>query len=550
MAITYPDIFPQINSHLGEAKVFEVLKNHLSDAWMVYANVRFHQSSPFGLADIETDFIVSHPLHGVCIFEVKGGIHIRFDPLSQAWYSTNQHMDSFMIKNPYEQARKNKYALLELLKQSRLKSLQESDLNDRLRVAYGVIFADVSMMSGHLPGEGRKEITLFSHHLNSDIEKNIIKVMMNTNTQQECDLNGLMHSIVNEKFAPICEIRRSLKNWIHDEGKSMLTLTQQQFQLLSALQFYDEASIYGCAGSGKTLMAVEKAIMESKKGKKVLLLCFNTLLGQQLNNLFIDNDLVDAHCFHHIIASHYDIEDESILFNDSFLLEIAYNDPKGIYDGFVMDEAQDFSAERMMIIDALLKEKAFKYYFWDDHQNINFNETAIPNHLKPLVLSTNYRNTQKIFNSIMKHVDKQLPLEAMGPIGRDIELELPYPKGDTTSLLKRLQDKIHYLIHHEGLEPKDIAILSFKGKHNSCLTSIKTSIPVILFEDRMDSKAIKIDTVRRFKGLEASVVILVELDDEKAMNDEKHFNDMCYVAFSRAVHHCVVFPVEGVKVKI
>ena len=60
-----------------------------------------------------------------------------------------------------------------------------------------------------------------------------------------------------------------LKNWIHDEGKSMLTLTQQQFQLLSALQFYDEASIYGCAGSGKTLMAVEKAIMESKKGKKV-----------------------------------------------------------------------------------------------------------------------------------------------------------------------------------------------------------------------------------------------------------------------------------------
>ena len=279
-------------------------------------------------------------------------------------------------------------------------------------------------------------------------------------------------------------------------------------------------------------------------------MCFNTLLGQQLNNLFKDNDLVDAHCFHQIIASHYGIDDETILFNDTSLLEIAYNEPKGIYDGFVMDEAQDFSAERMMIIDTLLKEKPFKYYFWDDHQNINLNDTSIPDHLKPFILSINFRNTKKIFESIVKHVDKDLPLEAMGPLGRDIELELPYPKGDTSSLLKRLQDKIHYLIHHEGLEPKDIAILSFKGKHNSCLTSIKTSVPVILFEDRMDSKAIKIDTVRRFKGLEASVVILVELDDEKAMNDEKHFNDMCYVAFSRAVHHCIVFPVEGVKVKI
>jgi hypothetical protein len=550
MAKTYPESFPIMSTHLGEAKVFLAFQKHLNDEWSVYANVRFHQPSIHGLSDIETDFIVTHPTHGILVLEVKGGINIRFEPNTQSWHSTNLDMQSFMIKNPFEQVRKNKYALLNVLKSTKLKQFSEHELNNRLRLSYGVIFPDASMITGTLPVEARKELVLFSHHLNEDISKHLIKLMKQFNTDEPCDLNALGCSALHEKLAPVCEIRRSLKNWIVDEGQSIVTLTQQQFTLLNIIQMISKASIYGCAGSGKTLLAIEKARLESLKGKKVLFVCFNTLLGQQLEKAFIDDPHVEAHCFHTIVQKHFNIHDEAVLYDDEALMNIVMNQSQPMYDGLIMDEAQDFSEERMLMIHSFLKEKAFTYYFWDDHQNINLNQTAIPTCETQLMLTRNFRNTQKIFKTIKKHVDKVIELSGDGPIGRDIEVCEPYPVGDEARMLKMVENKIHDLIYREGLEPKDIAVLSFKGKNKSALGNLKTSIKLILFEDRTSEDAIKVDTVRRFKGLEANVVIVVEMDDDKAMSDEKHFNDMCYVAFSRAVHHCIVIPTVGIKVKV
>jgi hypothetical protein len=550
MAITYPDTFPILSSHLGEAKVFQALKKNLSDEWYVYANVRFHQHSMYGLADIETDFILSHPTHGIVVFEVKGGINIRFEPNTQTWHSTNLDMQAFVIKNPFEQARKNRYALLNVLKNSKLKSFSEHDLNNRLRVAYGVIFPDTSMINGQLPIEARKELILFTHHLHDECEKQVIKLMKHFNTESVCDLNPLGTQILHEKLAPVCEIKRSLKNWIVDEGASILTLTQQQFQLLNVIQMISKASIYGCAGSGKTLLAIEKAKLESAKGNRVLFVCFNTLLGQQLQAVFKDDENVDAHCFHALIAQHYQITQEEELFNDEILMEKVINNPLVLYDGLIMDEAQDFSEERMLMVHSLLKENSFKFYFWDDHQNINLNQSAIPACETQLMLTRNFRNTQKIFKSIRKHVERNVELHSDGPVGREIEIGSSYPVGDDATMLRLVEEKLKHLIQHEGLEAKDIAILSFKGKQKSALHQLKSHVPLILFEDRTALDAIKVDTVRRFKGLEANVVIVVELDDEKAMSDKKHFNDLCYVAFSRAIHHCIVIPVEGIKIKV
>ena len=550
MAITYPQTFPIIQSHLGEAKVFQALQKYLNDEWTVYANVRFHQPSSNGLYDIETDLIITHPTHGVLVLEVKGGIHIRFDSSSQTWHSTNLTMHAFEIKNPFEQARKNKYALVHLFKQHRFKHLQDHDLTQRATIAYGVVFPDSSMIHGQLPAEANKDLVLFSHHLNEDCTKHILKLMKLFKSGSRSELNEPLHHLCHDIFAPVCEIKRSLKNWIVDEGHAILTLTQQQYYLLNIIQMIHKASIYGCAGSGKTLLALEKARLESLKGKKVLFVCFNTLLGQQINQVFKDNPQVMAHCFHTIVSQHYGINDETVLFNDDALLELIINNPHPVYDGLIMDEAQDFSEERMLMIHSFLKPNAFTYYFWDDHQNINLNQSAIPIFETPLMLTRNFRNTQKIFKSIKKHVEKHIELHSDGPLGRDIEVFEAYPVGRDDIMLQRVEKLIHHLMHEEGLEAKDIAILSFKGKAKSALHNLTSSVPLILFEDRIASNAIKVDTVRRFKGLEANVVIVVEIDDETAMKDKRHFNDLCYVAFSRAVHHCIVIPVEGVKVKI
>jgi hypothetical protein len=56
---------------------------------------------------------------------------------------------------------------------------------------------------------------------------------------------------------------------------------------------------------------------------------------------------------------------------------------------------------------------------------------------------------------------------------------------------------------------------------------------------------IRIDTNRRFKGMESSIVIACELDDERSMANDELWHDMCYVSFSRAKNHLIIIPTDN-----
>src|SRR5699024_12783736 len=62
-------------------------------------------------------------------------------------------------------------------------------------------------------------------------------------------------------------------------------MTKEQSYLLDYLEEQDIAVIQGSAGTGKTLMAVEKAKRLSKD-EKVVFLCFNSLLLESLNERY------------------------------------------------------------------------------------------------------------------------------------------------------------------------------------------------------------------------------------------------------------------------
>jgi hypothetical protein len=56
------------------------------------------------------------------------------------------------------------------------------------------------------------------------------------------------------------------------------SLTQAQFAVLDALQLQPQAAIFGCAGSGKTMLAMEKTQRLANEGFTVLFTCYNKTL--------------------------------------------------------------------------------------------------------------------------------------------------------------------------------------------------------------------------------------------------------------------------------
>src|SRR5271166_5750211 len=96
----------------AELKVYDALKSQLGKDWTVFYHVAW-----LGLThpndaprDVETDFIIAHPEHGILLLEVKGG-RIRYEGENGQWWSIDGQGAEHPIA-PFDQVRRCKYALL------------------------------------------------------------------------------------------------------------------------------------------------------------------------------------------------------------------------------------------------------------------------------------------------------------------------------------------------------------------------------------------------------------------------------------------------------
>ena len=99
----------------AEVRFYDLLDQQLRSGWTVFYDVawigrRFDDS----LRDGQTDFLLAHPVHGVLVIEVKGGV-IGFDGVRQQWLSTDSWGVTHDITNPFYQAKQGKYNLRDRL---------------------------------------------------------------------------------------------------------------------------------------------------------------------------------------------------------------------------------------------------------------------------------------------------------------------------------------------------------------------------------------------------------------------------------------------------
>lgn len=240
---------------------------------------------------------------------------------------------------------------------------------------------------------------------------------------------------------PIDQFAASVRQHMATLNRSVERLTTDQFRIIRQLQGIKRVRISGCAGSGKTLVAAEKAIRLSNAGLKTLFLCHNPLLAEHVRQLTLGSGAHVA-AFEEWIAelggeaaqsqggawSNYE-EPDSASLNRAFDA-LAGGGP---YDAVIVDEGQDFRDEWWTVVEASLGQAASStlYIFHDDFQAVLPYRARYPVTEPVLDLSRNCRNAGKVYE-LMRHLRRQAPApeDQLKDLGNSLLITYRHGKRD------------------------------------------------------------------------------------------------------------------------
>lgn len=358
--------------------------------------------------------------------------------------------------------------------------------------------------------------------------------------------------IIEGLIANSFEIRSPLGIELEKEDQKLITLTEQQFQAMALLGDRKRAAIAGCAGSGKTMLAMKKTQQYADLGLSVLLVCFNIALSEDLR---LRLPGVEVFCFHDLCrkaAKQAGIsinwtQSESKNFDEVLpeaLLEAAEQIGR-VYDAIIVDEGQDFQENYWFGLEALVKEDGYFYIFFDNNQNLygggNFAGLITE---APFTLTQNCRNTKSIHQVVASFHNNPASLQCFSPDGRKPE-KIQY--NGEEDLLRQLQKTINRLVVEEHVDPEDIVILTPRGENKTRLVpGLKLGLFSLTTQPSNQRFKIQATSIYKFKGLEKRVVILAEIDQRTNYN----YDMVMYVGCSRARTHLIIFSDENTSQQI
>ena len=202
------------------------------------------------------------------------------------------------------------------------------------------------------------------------------------------------------------------------------------------------------------------------------------------------------------------------------------------FDAIIVDEGQDFKEDYWLPVEMLLRdEKESNFYIFLDLNQALYQQNAnLPIKDEPFQLTVNCRNTRYIHEAAY-HFYRGDPVDP--PAIEGVPVETHY-KETLLEQVNELHSFVGFLINTERVEPKDIVILvAGIAKETYYDTLRPRTLPKGIkysIEAHRVPNTILVDTVSRFKGLEATILILWGLD-EFDINQDK---EALYVAFSRA----------------
>jgi hypothetical protein len=563
MAIMIPPDPPSSDGDVPESeiRVWRVLASDLPDSWTVHFRFPWmHRDRRGASLRSDIDFVLVHPVQGILCLEVKGGLS-RYDAGTDRWYRRTPDGEEPLPRSPVQQARLGRETLLALLRSHR-------QWNERwVTIGHAVCTPDRTFDRGFRTSDMPRAILIDEGDL-ADAEASVRRALdTHRHPSREGrpgrDIAAIVSSVRGESQA----FRSHLGNALRLDDHTITYLTSKQLDALNRTDGNSRMAFAGCAGSGKTFLAIEKATRLSREGRRVVFTCYNKPLEQFLRSRLEGEQNVLVRTFHSLCLGFARqasipaadqpprIEDEAEAYWSRTLPEDFCKAVELLPDRFdcvIVDEGQDFRPEWWLPLEMLIERDGSKgcfYVFYDDNQALyRHRGWCLPD--EPMFryhLDENLRNTRTIHEALLayyRRTEGGTPV-AIGPEGRPIEIVRYEGRGNLVPTLKRTVGR---LVTDQGVPPGEIVVLTPHGS-DSPVYRIPRAGDVPLVRDRNDQgvtvvppdDAVLCTSIFRFKGLERQVVILVETEDIR--HDRR--DEMLYVGGSRARGHLIVLERSG-----
>ena len=541
----------------AERRVFELLERDPGTAgWTVIHSLgpARRPTGPYG----EIDFVVIVPGEGIVCLEVKGG---RVSSRDGRWWTMDRHgRTEGLKKSPFLQARDSMFAL----RRSIADRFGREALESLCPTGSAIVFPDVAW-TPESPEYERTD-AIDSEDLRRPISSSIGRVI--ETRLRELQRRG------GERYPTPTHVR-SIVGYLRPDfdlvvarsvslGRTeerLMSLTGEQYDRLDELAANPRCLFEGAAGTGKTLLALEYARRADRSGARVLLVCFNRLLGDWLARQVEDTGIA-AGTWHSILrgivtASSVGEEfleqergaleggDQAALFGEMYPLygEIALEEMERPFDVLVMDEAQDlFEQGTLDLVNRAIVgglAGGTRGIFGDftgqalygsaSGSAVDLSEYC--EHFVRARLTLNCRNTRNIAEcaAALGGFD-----EPPFRLGRDEGIPVERRYWRTSSGLARALGETVERLRKDGISIDDIVLLSPRRLENSALAGTERvgEFPLVDTSRSLEvaGECMRYSTIHSFKGLESRVVIIVDIDD---VHDPRS-QSLLYVGMSRA----------------
>ena len=534
---------PDAGTPASERKVFEVLQLTLPADWVVFHARRIAVPAAPGQQRFEgeADFVAVDPERGVLVLEVKGGRELGRD--ESGWFSVDHGGRRNAIKDPGKQAQAVMHVLFRHLREKPGFPFAKGER----RFAWGVVFPDFDVandLGSDLPRAHVLDVQDLGDALAAFHRLAEAHQLARTRMQE-----GALQYLV-DTLSPCFHLVQSVRARVQDQERVFQRLTEQQQQVLDYASQAPRVSVRGVAGSGKSLLAREKARRLASEGRRVLLLCFNEPLAARMQE---DASGYEAMAFHPwaeqlVLAAgmgdrvplektqhHYDHVVPVLL------AEALERLPDRRWDALVVDEGQDFRPQWWQpTLQALVSPaESVLYVFWDPNQDIYGGGPPDSLRLFPLVLDHNCRNTRAIGTYAAAVLGEQARFREGTPEG---EAVVEFHVAADADIEPVLGPVLEHLSTRSGLSTEQFVLLYTRALRRSATLERRRIggfelVPVET--ERVGADQLRHSTVHRFKGLEEQVVLLVR----DATEDSLQARRVHHVGASRAKHLLVVLHV-------